>query len=656
MPKWVIFNKIKDPHWRNPHNWIDITVPDEELERYNTYKNIILEFYEKGGLSDIASKYDMTYQNCYKVINRCLELDPDGIPLGFAALRKHLHIKDYERTSDSELGYAGKFTKFLDEYPKIREQIRALVLSKKVYVLDEDDKQLLIKTEGGHETEKRLVEWFDEICASNGVMQHEYPRCLDSKGMSGLRGEIKRIDKEYEEEAAYAYGGKDSLNQSLANQTKEPDEARDRETRPFVTVECDAHYMDLMMVVLIETLEGIIKPILITRCWLYVIIDVASRSILGYHLSLNAKSTSEDFLQCMKNSLIPWKPMDLTIPGLFYPEGSGLPSGVIESCAWRKFRLIKLDNDNIHLSPWNKRKLSETIGCAIGLGKVGVPTVRSVIERLFKKLESLGWHRLGSSTGSNPRDPKRHNPGSYAKKHKISFDEIEQVLDVVIATMNIHQTRSAPLYNDSPLNYLENYHLTEPQIITAVKPALREHLPFLIDPIEVTIRGSKKNRVHPYIQWESAIYKHKSLHGAWGLIGESATMMLDRENVAFAPVILNKSGELLGKFLAQPPWHKPHSDRTRKKIIVQTRRGEFHLGRDAIISYEHHLASNMESSARTAKEMKRVMEEKPGNTEKGTIEAPIKTQRHTPSNDDFKPNKNHWIEMNNVRASKNRAR
>lgn len=43
------------------------------------------------------------------------------------------------------------------------------------------------------------------------------------------------------------------------------------------------------------------------------------------------------------------------------------------------------------------------------MGPVAVPVRRPIIERFFRTLEQNTFHRLPSTTGSNPLDPIRNN-------------------------------------------------------------------------------------------------------------------------------------------------------------------------------------------------------------------------------------------------------
>ena len=77
----------------------------------------------------------------------------------------------------------------------------------------------------------------------------------------------------------------------------------------------DGHRIDTAVAVVFKTPEGDEVIEAMYRIWLLVIIDVATRAILGHHLCLNKEYSSGDVLRCIRNAVVPWKPKTLTIPG-----------------------------------------------------------------------------------------------------------------------------------------------------------------------------------------------------------------------------------------------------------------------------------------------------------------------------------------------------
>lgn len=64
----------------------------------------------------------------------------------------------------------------------------------------------------------------------------------------------------------------------------------------------------------------------IERIWLLVILDVFTRAVLGYHVSLNREYSRYDVIRTIEAALEPHRPRSFTLPGLGYGALGGCPS------------------------------------------------------------------------------------------------------------------------------------------------------------------------------------------------------------------------------------------------------------------------------------------------------------------------------------------
>ncbi|WP_318766121.1 hypothetical protein [Lactiplantibacillus carotarum] len=152
---------------------------------------------------------------------------------------------------------------------------------------------------------------------------------------------------------------------------------------------------------------GEISKIEISRIWILVIIDVTTKCVLGYHVTLNPEYNSDDVLQTIRNSLVRWEPKTLTIPGLTgYSDNDGFPSSKIEGSFGAKWQEFTLDNGMANKADQVKKFVIDKLHANYCLGPVANPTRRGSVERFFKRLEEDFFHRLPSTTGSGPNDVK----------------------------------------------------------------------------------------------------------------------------------------------------------------------------------------------------------------------------------------------------------
>lgn len=172
------------------------------------------------------------------------------------------------------------------------------------------------------------------------------------------------------------------------------------------------------------------------------------RVIIGYSLSTNENYTQTDVLNAIKNTIQPHQRLEFKKHRFDYAENGGFPSKAIPEAEWAVFDTVILDNAKSHLSHNVVKKLTEDLKCAVNFGAVATPETRGIIERFFRTLETSGFHRIPSTTGSNMQDTKRKNPEKERVKYQITYEDIEEMMEYFIADYN-NSSHSA-LENQTP--------------------------------------------------------------------------------------------------------------------------------------------------------------------------------------------------------------
>jgi putative transposase len=67
----------------------------------------------------------------------------------------------------------------------------------------------------------------------------------------------------------------------------------------------------------------------------------------------------------VSKSLIPWQPKELTLPGLRYIEGAGLPSGVVEAAQGCLIDAVFMDNGMPNRAKLVMKGLGRKIGATV---------------------------------------------------------------------------------------------------------------------------------------------------------------------------------------------------------------------------------------------------------------------------------------------------
>jgi transposase InsO family protein len=352
------------------------------------------------------------------------------------------------------------------------------------------------------------------------------------------------------------------------------------------------------MILIPHTHGGFIKRLL-HRLWLLIVIDVYTRAILGYYVSLNLEYKSDDVLLCIKNALTPWKPRTLTIPGLEYATGAGLPSGVIPQLVWVTFEEFSYDNAKANLAGNVVKKIASVAGCAINPGPVESPERRAIIERWFETIEEATGHRVPSTTGSYPQDPRRTNPDAAAEEFEIGLDHVYELMDLVIARYNA--TPHSGIGYKAPLELMAQFAADEQSLMNKIPEDKRNKLGLLDVEFKRTVRGNIKEGRRPYINCEGARYRNEILARSPELIGQRLTLVMDPEDprsvTAFFP-----DGAELGDLTANGFWGiTPHTLEMRKAILSLARQRLLYLteNQDPIPVYLDYLATGKKSKSKS---------------------------------------------------------
>jgi hypothetical protein len=368
-------------------------------------------------------------------------------------------------------------------------------------------------------------------------------------------------------------------------------------TRPFQRGQFDGHRLDLSCGILIPHTHGGFIKRLLHRLWLLVILDVYTRAILGYHLSLNLEYNGDDVLLCVKNAITPWKPKTLTVPGLEYANGAGLPSGSVPGLEWVVFEELSYDNAKANLATRVIDKITSVIGCAVNPGPVESPERRAILERFFETLEEATGHRLPSTTGSSPQDSRRTNPDRVAEELEISLDHVHEILDLAIARYNA--TPHSGIGFKTPLELMAQFAADEESLMNTIPEDQRNQLGLLNVEFRRSVRGNIEDGRRPYVNCEGARYRNEILARSPELIGKKLTLVMDPEDprsvTAFFP-----DGAELGILTANGFWGiTPHTLEMRKAILSLVKKRQLYLteNQDPVPVYLDYLATAKKSKA-----------------------------------------------------------
>lgn len=571
---------------RDKSKWptVDVASLDpKDVPRFERQRAAINDYVDGHSYRAIRRAHGISRNRMWMLRDRFLAKHEDGRIYGERALIPYTHVKPYERRADitarpsgARGGHSGALTQLFERFPELKEFIDGLFFKQR-------------KPGVVHESRipvKALHKRFLDKCRALGIT-NGYPFTTKCLGRRALGKYLVRLSHKQTERAITARYGANAARRYEA--TGEGQSA----VRPYQCVQFDGHKIDGEFTIRVKHPHVGEVPVSCPRIWLLAMIDVFSRAVLAYLIVLRLEYRALDVTRCIQRAVAPWKPRTFTIPGLRYPERGGFPSGVFPQLAWAAWDEFGMDNAKANLADVTLEALISKMRARVNPGAVGAIERRAIIERLFLTFEENGIHRLPSTTGSHPKDPRRQKPDHAALKYDIRLEHLEDLVEVIFAQYNA--TPHAALGNRTPFEVIEHYFATGGKV-RSLAEADRHDAAFLHVRDVRTIRGDVKKSRKPYIEYEYGIYRNEVLARSPDLIGTPLTLHVNPDDLrcirAFLP-----NGTELGVLTVQPPWHRmAHSLETRiaindlrnRKLIAFTEMDDpiqlyhDHLGREAL--------------------------------------------------------------------------
>ncbi len=565
--------------------WKDMpieAIPEKQREQF-VMRKLAVDMYIDGSNSiEIEGKTGVFHNNIPRLIERCTTLNEFGEYYGYEALLSNRRIISSDKgTQNREFGL------LLSTYPELKSFIEGCWYGDKKYTLE---KNMNTKT---------LHMRFLKKCLELGVPDYEYPFNTDTKAYVSLTKYVKDLDKNNIKKAA-SRESKDICQKIMS--TGYGTRYSNNPIAPFSAVQIDGHIIDMIYNIELLHEDGTIERKIATRAWLIAVIDVATRCILGYSISQEFNYNQYDVLEAVQNSIIPHKRPVITIDGLRYPNNGGYYSEVYPELKYALFDTVMLDNAKSHLAQNTMNKLIDQLYCSVNYGSVATPETRGIIERFFGTLETRGFHKLPSTTGSNIRDLKRKNPEKAAVNYDVTLEEIIQLMDVLIAEYNT--TPHSGIENLTPLECLKRRVLENgmyPTIADDETIKNIEKLNYIID-TRIVRGGTKVSGRRPYINYQGTEYRCSELSVNEEYIGETITLYINPRDISELEAYSSK-GYFIGVLRARGEYGtRSHSLKTRKNAQKLAReRGRDKLEFDTpVTAYEQTLRKKGETSKRDA--------------------------------------------------------
>lgn len=526
----------------------------DKKETFDRRKKAVDMYIDDYSGKEILTATGISHDKVAKLVARCIKINPaTGKQYGYAGLIPNRKIVNNISTGNksSTSKNKGAFKALLLRYPSLDIFIKDSYFRKSNTVLEKN-----ISPSNLHK--KFLAE-----CKRLKIQDYEYPFNTNDNAQRTFYAYLKQLEKEY-------------TNLAITRETRDIQQKyfstgigkriRQAPLAPFAVVQLDGHKIDMLYTVEVINKHGELIRMPAMRMWLIAVIDVATRTILGYSLTTNENYNQIDVLRAIRNSIIPKTPMEFSLPGLKYPDNYGFPSLAIPGIEWAMPNTIMLDNAKSHLAQNVIDKLCSQLYCSLNFGSVATPETRGIVERMFKTLEENGYHRIISTTGSNINDVRRVNAENDSVKYQITFNDIAQLTEYFIALYN--NSPHSSLDNQTPLECMQRRILDAGMQPCIADVEMKRKVYELTNITEIkTIRGSIKNGKRPYITYKGTEYRNDILSQSMGLIGEKLIIDVNPDDVSTIRGFF-EDGTELGILTAVGEWGKrSHSLKTREEAI-----------------------------------------------------------------------------------------
>lgn len=526
------------PEWADINSWPKVdpnALSPSRRKRFWRNLEIVARVLNGEPMKQIAHNLNISASTLTRLLSRCLRGPADENPALSQGLIPGLRLVSSQRRKalsrlGSQTGAAHSFKHLLTTVPGLESYLEKIIKN-----------SVKQSRRGQNLTAKAFHSAFTNYLNGINWPQDTYPFSVPSRGYETLR---KYLNQRV---VALSLPKVPSRIILPLNVTR----------RFYEEIQIDEYTVDCHGSVVIE-LNREFLPLRLARMHLLTARDVATSNILGYVFSLSPAPTADDLLMLLGQLVSPWQPFNLTTPGLAYPPGGCLPTGLGENYQRLMVGVIRMDNALAHLAHSIRHYICNILGSTLNLGLIKYPKGRHVIEQAFAKL-NVDLHRLPSTTGSHPhaeiREPQRHQK----KAPIVTLRTLGEIISILHVEHNIRPLGN--LGGASPLATVQH------QMASHLLPMRPRALDYSLNPMVseqvVTIRQNKHHQ--PHIHFEGTRYKGPGICVP-ELINQRVTIRFDRNDIRQLHVT-TQEGKNVGQVLAPKTWQRfAHSMTTRKYI------------------------------------------------------------------------------------------
>lgn len=573
------------------------SLPDDDR---GTYENRVLaiKLYAAGeSTSEITRRSGIGKQELYRFIARCLNRSRDGDYLGYKGLVPYGRLlpNNYSAAPDipSRTPTAGALMRLFQRYPSIEQAlVKAAVEGKR---------------EGQKIIEKNMPvgaihSYFLELCEKAGIRGPDYPFSAgsDSDGLPALRRWTKKIRTQHAVTYLRASGQESEADKITAH--GDPSLGSRRARSFYKQVELDGHKLDLPLKVAVPSPigEGIVWRS-VNRIWIIAAVTRRVGVCLGYSYALGTNYSGRDVVRAVQNSMLPWSPRKISIEGIGYREGDGMPNGSpdLTYVSWNE---LWLDNAMAHRSEHVLIQCSRMASAIPVFSPVSSPDTHPWVEGFFNLLEEAGIHRMPTTTGSNIKDRRRG--ASSDLRYHLTLQQLEDLIDLLVCRINGSRAPGNTEY--TRLELLRHSVIRGDSILWRLRKEDREDVA-KYDMYEKHTIGQNHGVV--VVRFAYGRYTSNKIKAAKALIGKTVLVMANSQKLRVIHAVL-EDGTDLGDLKCERRYQETEFSYETIKEIKSCEGDSFIAFADDIPrAFRRHIEKEALKSAKAARTLMRLQKE-----------------------------------------------
>ncbi|MFM0114948.1 calponin homology domain-containing protein [Paraburkholderia nemoris] len=479
----------------------------------------------------ILSETGMVKPEVIRQIRRCLTESSPGQIIGFFALIRHRRIKSYVRVKpvepdqlSSSAGAAGALGKLFREHPKAQKFVD------RRFLVDDDD-------HGYAEAYITLSDLWRQFLymlqKELKFSKSDWPFNTGNEGYKALRSYCDALVREYPERWLRVRKGRKvawraKTGRGIASLLEGLD--------PLVEVQLDYLMQDAAGVMHLKDANGLDHRIRVRRWYVGILAETSTSAVLGLYISLEVNPSADCALETVCSAFESEDHSTNRVVMQLLPDGKSLMVSLVPVLRMLTWALLHVDNAWCNSANDFVNNVIDATGCTVVFCSPRAWWQHPVIERVNGQLVK-GMHRLRSTYGSSPQDPRRNRPEEKAEEYEIDFEDLKALF---VTSVYAHNASSGSETNFGKTRLEVFNHLLDSgnseylQQRLPIAKQSPQNLMLLWHCVDLKIAGNRETGKRPHVNVNYCSYTNPVLSADFGLVGETLRIWICRRDIRIA--------------------------------------------------------------------------------------------------------------------------